>query len=141
MLLSGEGVSGGLHWYWFFQGLVGFLTILLVVGTPFTGAYGIDDSKILEPSIQTAMARLRRLVIFGWLIYPAGYLTGALEIGGSEGAALMTLVQCCRLGQQDRVRRDRSVGGEEHDRSTTGPSPHTGPWLKGDDRIESTRDL
>lgn len=92
MLLSGEGVSGGLHWYWFFQGLVGFLTILLVVGTPFTGAYGIDDSKILEPSIQTAMARLRRLVIFGWLIYPAGYLTGALEIGGQDGAALMTLV-------------------------------------------------
>ena len=80
-----------IHWYFFFQGCVGYLTVFMIVGTPFTGAYGIDDDKIKDPAIAETMARLRRLVSIGWLIYPAGYVIGALELGGVDGAAAMML--------------------------------------------------
>ena len=71
---------GVVHWFWFFFGMLGFLTVVLVVGTPFTGAYGIDDSKIKDPAIKLTMDRLRRLVIYGWLIYPVRYVIGALDM-------------------------------------------------------------
>lgn len=81
-----------IHWYYFFQGMVGYATVFLIVGTPFSGAYGIDDSKISEDSIKLGMSRMRKLVLFGWLIYPLGYILGAIEYGGSDGSALMILV-------------------------------------------------
>ena len=88
-----EGVEpSGTHWFFFAQGMIGYLTVFLIVGTPFTGSYGIDDTKIADESIRQTMGRLRRLVLFGWLIYPAGYVVGALELGGAGGAAGMMLV-------------------------------------------------
>ena len=72
--------------------MIGYLTVFLIVGTPFSGSYGIDDTKIDDDSIRQTMDRLRRLVLFGWLIYPAGYVVGALELGGAGGAAGMMLV-------------------------------------------------
>jgi bacteriorhodopsin len=88
-----EGVKpSNIHWFFFGQGMVGYLTVFLIVGTPFTGAYGIDDSKITDPAIQLTMTRLRRLILIGWTIYPAGYIIGALEVGGQDGAASMMLV-------------------------------------------------
>ena len=38
------------------------------------------------------MKRLRALVSFGWIIYPAGYVVGALEVGNEDGAAMMILL-------------------------------------------------
>lgn len=81
-----------IHWYFFFQGCVGYLTVFMIVGSPFTGAYGIDDTKISDPSIVATMTRLRKVVLIGWLIYPVGYVIGATELGGVEGAASMMLV-------------------------------------------------
>lgn len=89
-LALGE-TPAGIHWYFFLQGLVGYGTVLLVVGTPFSGAYGIDDSKIGDEAIRTAMARMRKLIIIGWVIYPVGYVIGALEMGGDDGAAWMMI--------------------------------------------------
>lgn len=88
-----DGVTpSSIHWFFFGQGMIGYLTVFLIVGTPFTGAYGIDDSKITDPAIQETMSRLRRLILIGWTIYPAGYIVGALEVGGEDGAAAMMLV-------------------------------------------------
>ena len=88
-----QGVDASpVHWYYFAQGMVGYLTVFLIVGTPFTGAYGIDDSKIHDDSIKEGMKRLRALVSFGWVIYPAGYIVGALEIGNEDGSAIMILL-------------------------------------------------
>lgn len=89
-LAAGESPPG-IHWYFFLQGMVGYATVFLVVGTPFSGAYGIDDSKIGEESIRTAMGRMRKLILLGWIIYPLGYVLGALETGGEDGAAWMML--------------------------------------------------
>lgn len=83
---------GVVHWFWFFFGMLGFMTVVLVVGTPFTGAYGIDDSKIKDPAIKLTMDRLRKLVIYGWLIYPVGYIIGALDIGGNDVKEWMVIV-------------------------------------------------
>ena len=88
-----EGVdASSVHWYYFAQGMVGYLTVFLIVGTPFTGAYGIDDSKIHDESIKQGMKRLRALVSIGWMIYPIGYVVGALEVGNEDGAAYMILL-------------------------------------------------
>jgi len=89
-LAIGE-TPAGIHWYFFLQGMVGYATVFLVVGTPFTGAYGIDDTKIGDESIRIAMSRMRKLILFGWVIYPIGYILGALETGGDDGAAWMML--------------------------------------------------
>ncbi len=78
-----------IHWYYFFLGSVGLLTVLVVVGTPFTGAYGIDHRLIADASIQLAIRRMRLLILVGWLVYPLGYVVGALQIGGEDGAAWM----------------------------------------------------
>ena len=90
--LAEGGEASAVHWYYFAQGMVGYLTVFLIVGTPFTGAYGIDDSKIHDASIKQGMKRLRALVSFGWIIYPVGYVVGALEVGNEDGAAMMILL-------------------------------------------------
>ena len=38
------------------------------------------------------MDRLRKLVIYGWLIYPVGYIIGALDIGGNDVKEWMVMV-------------------------------------------------
>jgi bacteriorhodopsin len=90
--LADGTTPSNIHWFFFAQGCVGYLTVFLIVGTPFTGAYGIDDAKISEDAIRTTMGRLRRLILIGWIIYPAGYILGAVEAGGEDGSALMMLV-------------------------------------------------
>lgn len=90
--LADGTTPSNIHWFFFAQGCVGYLTVFLIVGTPFTGAYGIDDSKIADDAIRTTMGRLRRLILIGWIIYPAGYILGAVEAGGQDGSALMMLV-------------------------------------------------
>ena len=80
-----------IHWYFFFQGCVGYLTVFMIVGTPFSGAYGIDDTKVNDPAIVQTLGRLRKVVSIGWLIYPAGYVIGAVQLGGVDGAAAMML--------------------------------------------------
>ena len=90
--LADGTTPSSIHWFFFAQGCVGYLTVFLIVGTPFTGAYGIDDSKIAEDAIRTTMGRLRRLILIGWIIYPVGYILGAVEAGGEDGSALMMLV-------------------------------------------------
>lgn len=80
-----------IHWYYFFLGTVGLLTVLVVVGTPFTGAYGIDHRLIADASIQLAIRRMRLLILGGWLVYPVGYVVGALQVGGDDGGAWMML--------------------------------------------------
>lgn len=90
--LADGTTPSNIHWFFFAQGCVGYLTVFLIVGTPFTGAYGIDDSKIADDAIRTTMGRLRRLILIGWIIYPVGYIFGAVEAGGQDGSALMMLV-------------------------------------------------
>ena len=92
----------------FFFGMLGFLTVVLVVGTPFTGAYGISDSKIKDLPIKLTMDRLRRLVIYGWLIYPVGYVIGALNIGGNDVKEWMVMVyNIADLINKSRIRCHR----------------------------------
>jgi len=80
------------HWYWFVQGLIGFVAVLSIVGSPLNGAYGIDDSRIQDESIRHALLNLRRLMLFGWLIYPIGYIVGAQQPSGEDPSLLMMLV-------------------------------------------------
>ena len=73
-----------IHWYWFAQGMLGYLGVIVIAGTPFTGAYGLDDTKVTDTSLRTALSRMRKLILVGWLIYPVGYVLGAMGSGVEE---------------------------------------------------------
>ena len=54
-------------------GGVGWAMIIVATGTPFSSGKGVDNSKIKD-ELQWSVNALRSFIVFGWIIYPIGYL-------------------------------------------------------------------
>ena len=70
-------------------GGMGWAMIIVATGTPFTDGLGVDNSKIADELIWSTNA-LRAFIVFGWIIYPIGYLFSP-EVNFSDAASQETM--------------------------------------------------
>lgn len=66
-------------------GGMGWAMIIVATGTPFSTGLGVDNSKIADELVWSTNA-LRAFIVFGWIIYPIGYLFSP-EVDFSDAAS------------------------------------------------------
>ena len=73
--------GGSAHWIWFGIGCVAWLLIVYEI---FAGEASKISAASASGALQSAFGALRLFVLIGWIIYPIGYILGALSGGAPE---------------------------------------------------------